>query len=294
MGLEAIDLYRKMPNKLRNEISYSCILNACSHSGLLDEAYSIFNEISHKTQQVITTMVDCLSRLSLFDEAKQLIEDYEKCNAPDSVMYMALLSGARNSRQSHLSQEIHKRMKLLFPNEKNLLISASILLCNILSSLGHHEEAQAIRLDRIKEFGNKVKAGLSWTEVNGEVVQFTAHDQSHPQSKEIYAEAQRISSELVKYGHVHDGSWITRPLREYETVESVLCSHSERLAIAFNFIEGRKPSFIQITNNLRVCGDCHRATKLIAKIRQVEIVVRDANCIHHFSTNGTCSCQDHF
>ncbi|CAF1234964.1 unnamed protein product [Adineta steineri] len=294
MGLEAVDLYRKMPNSLRNEISYICILNACSHSGLLDEAYSIFNEISHKTQQVITTMVDCLSRLFLFDEAKQLIEDYEKCNAPYSVMYMSLLSGARNSRQSHLSQEIHKRMKLLFPNEKNLLISASVLLCNISSSLGDHEEAQALRLDRIKEVGNKVKVGLSWTEVNGEVVQFTAHDQSHPRSKEIYAEAQRISAELIKYGHVHDASWITRPLGEHETVESVLCSHSERLAIAFNFIEGRKPSFIQITKNLRVCGDCHQATKLIAKIRQVEIVVRDASCIHHFSRNGTCSCQDHF
>ncbi|CAF1464632.1 unnamed protein product [Adineta steineri] len=294
MGLEAVDLYRKMPNNLRNEISYICILNACSHSGLLDEAYSIFNEISHKTQQVITTMVDCLSRLFLFDEAKQLIEDYEKCNAPYSVMYMALLSGARNSRQSHLSQEIYKRMQLLFPNEKHHLRSASVLLCNISSSLGDHEEAQALRLDRIKEFGNKVQVGLSWTEVNGEVVQFTAHDQSHPRSKEIYAEAQRISSELVKYGHVHDANWITRPLREHETAESVLCSHSERLAIAFNFIEGRKPSFIQITKNLRVCGDCHQATKLIAKIRQVEIVVRDANCIHHFSTNGTCSCQDHF
>ncbi|CAF1457177.1 unnamed protein product [Adineta steineri] len=277
MGLEAVDLYRKMPNNLRNEISYICILNACSHSGLLDEAHSIFNEISHKTQQVITTMVDCLSRLFLFDEAKQLIEDYEKCNAPYSVMYMALLSGARNSRQSHLSKEIHKRMKLLFPNEKNLLISASVLLCNISSSLGHHEEAQAIRLDRIKELGDKVKAGLSWTEVNGEVVQFTAHDQSHPRSKEIYAEAQRISTELIKYGHVHDASWITRPLGEHETAESVLCSHSERLAIAFNFIEGRKPSFIQITKNLRVCGDCHQATKLIAKIRQVEIVMKHNN-----------------
>ncbi|CAF1288256.1 unnamed protein product [Adineta steineri] len=294
LGLEAVDLYRKMPVNLRDKISYVSVLNACSHSGLFDEAYSIFNKISNKTKNVVTTMVDCASRLFLFDEAKKLIEDYEKYNAPYSVMYMALLSGARNARNSHLSKEVYQKIKVLFPNEKNVLISASILLCNISSSLGRHEEAQTIRLDRIKELGNKVKAGLSWTEVNGEVVQFTAHDQSHPRSKEIYAEAQRISSELIKYGHVHDASWITRPLREHETAESVLCSHSERLAIAFNFIEGRKPSSIQITNNLRVCGDCHQATKLIAKIRQVEIVVRDANCIHHFSTNGTCSCQDHF
>jgi hypothetical protein len=37
-----------------------------------------------------------------------------------------------------------------------------------------------------------------------------------------------------------------------------------------------------------------RATKMIANIRQCEIVVRDANRIHHFQKNGQCSCQDHF
>jgi hypothetical protein len=37
-----------------------------------------------------------------------------------------------------------------------------------------------------------------------------------------------------------------------------------------------------------------RATKLIAKIRQIKIIVRDANRIHHFYANGQCSCQDHF
>jgi hypothetical protein len=37
-----------------------------------------------------------------------------------------------------------------------------------------------------------------------------------------------------------------------------------------------------------------RATKLIAAIRQCEIIVRDANRIHHFYTNGQCSCNDYF
>jgi pentatricopeptide repeat protein len=57
MGVEAIELYRKMPYNFRNEVSDICVLNACSHSGLLDEAYSIFNEISNKTEKIITTMV---------------------------------------------------------------------------------------------------------------------------------------------------------------------------------------------------------------------------------------------
>jgi hypothetical protein len=37
-----------------------------------------------------------------------------------------------------------------------------------------------------------------------------------------------------------------------------------------------------------------RATKLIAAIRQCEIIVRDANRIHHFYKNGQCSCNDYF
>ncbi|CAF2047183.1 unnamed protein product [Rotaria magnacalcarata] len=142
MDSEAVDLYRKMPNNLQDEVSSVCVLNACSHSGLLNEAHSIFNEVSHKTKKIISAM------------------------------------------------------------------------------------------------------------------QFKAHDRSHSRSKEIYADAERISSELIKHGHNYDSSWITRPLHENETIESVLCAHSERLAIAFNFIQETKPSFIQITKNLRVCGDC--------------------------------------
>ena len=57
MGLEAVDLYRKMPPHIRDDVTYVCVLNACSHSGLLDEAHSIFNEIPQKNKYVITAMV---------------------------------------------------------------------------------------------------------------------------------------------------------------------------------------------------------------------------------------------
>ncbi len=59
MGLEAIDLYRTMPHYLHDEVTYVCVLNACSHSGLLDQAHSIYNEIPQKNERIITSMV-CL------------------------------------------------------------------------------------------------------------------------------------------------------------------------------------------------------------------------------------------
>ncbi|CAF1407090.1 unnamed protein product, partial [Adineta steineri] len=69
---------------------------------------------------------------------------------------------------------------------------------------------------------------------------------------------------------------------------------SERLAIAWNFVSKPNTSRIQLGKNLRICGDCHSAIKLIANIRQCEIVVRDANRIHHFFKNGQCSCNNFF
>jgi hypothetical protein len=86
--------------------------------------------------------------------------------------------------------------------------------------------------------------------------EFGAHDRSHPRSDEIYAELDRLSNELKVHGHEFDSSWVTRSLHDGESVESALCGHSEKLAIAFNLIQQPSPPFMQVTKNLRVCVDC--------------------------------------
>jgi len=43
-----------------------------------------------------------------------------------------------------------------------------------------------------------------------------------------------------------------------------------------------------------LCFLIDAATKLLASIRQCEIIVRDANRIHHVHPNGQCSCNDYF
>jgi len=75
---------------------------------------------------------------------------------------------------------------------------------------------------------------------------------------EIYAEAEKMSKELIEHGHQYDSSCITRPLNADETIASALCGHSERLAIAWNFVANPNASRIQVTKNLRICGDCRK------------------------------------
>ncbi|CAF1398302.1 unnamed protein product [Adineta ricciae] len=293
MGVKAVELFHKVPRSLLADSTYVCVLNACSHAGLVDQARSIFSSIEPKTEKHYAAMMDCLSRGSLFDEAQQLIDQYELHHPPSPVMYMALLSAARNRRNKQLVENIHQRMNKLFPRSPDLITSATVLLANLYGSTGDMNKASSIRSE-LSRSGAKKKPGLSWTVVNGELYQFLAHDRSHPRSAEIYVELEKISRELIERGHEYDSSWITRPLAEDETIESVLCGHSEKLAIAWNFVANVDTTFIQITKNLRVCGDCHQATKLIAAIRRCRIVIRDANRIHHFDPDGHCSCNDYF
>ena len=252
---------------------------------------------------------------------------------------MAVLSAARNHRRPVLAGNLYDRMKLLFPNQPKDLISASILLSNTYSSVGEDQQAKQVRLHRLKHYGRKVQVGVTLTEVHGKiwvrsvlqarfsvsadrllcvVQEFQAHDDSHPQVAEIRAKLAEMLLRLIEYGYKADSSWITRELRDDETPESVLCGHSEKLAIAFNLIQQPSPSVIQLTKNLRICGDCRKsrnissalsiliivlhtclfpldnATKLLAKIYKCDIFARDANRIHHFQQNGQCSCLDHF
>ncbi|CAJ1975463.1 unnamed protein product [Sphenostylis stenocarpa] len=77
-------------------------------------------------------------------------------------------------------------------------------------------------------------------------------------------------------------------LHDVEDSEKIkmLNHHSEKLAIAFGLIFIHPGLPIRVVKNLRVCGDCHNATKYISKITQREILVRDAARFHLFK-DGT-------
>ena len=67
-----------------------------------------------------------------------------------------------------------------------------------------------------------------------------------------------MTKEVMEHGYKPDSTWVTRPVLGDETIESILCGHSERLALAWNFVVNPKTTFIQITKNLRICGDCRK------------------------------------
>ena len=307
-GLLAIELFRRMPPEWIDETSALCVLNACSHSGLVDQAREIFETVTVRTEKIFTAMVRggspmCSQSWSshfrsivsvghfslkkhkiLSRHLNVIITQVCPCTVsdrrsdlwtnPHCLLLVALLSGARNQTNPSFSQEVFDRMKKLFADQKHFVVQGSVLLANVYGASGNMHKASQVQA-HLNRSDTKKEVGLAWTEVDGQLTvidhvpvschqainrlqEFRAHDRSHPQASLIYAELEELSKELIEHGHQFDSSWITRPLKRNETIESVLCGHSEKLAIAFNFIQGRRPSRIQVTKNLRVCGDCRK------------------------------------
>ena len=84
------------------------------------------------------------------------------------LILVALLSGARNEKNIHLSEKVYERMKKLFSGSTNSLISAAVLLANIYESTGYTDHAADVRIE-LNRFDSKKKTGLSWTVIDGQI-----------------------------------------------------------------------------------------------------------------------------
>lgn len=110
--------------------------------------------------------------------------------------------------------------------------------------------------------------------------------------EKIYEMLESLAGQMQAAGYVPETNFVLHDVAE-EAKQHILCGHSERLAIAFGIINTYPETSIRITKNLRVCGDCHTATKFITKILGRTIIVRDASRFHHFK-DGLCSCGDYW
>ncbi|KAF2304790.1 hypothetical protein GH714_037986 [Hevea brasiliensis] len=96
---------------------------------------------------------------------------------------------------------------------------------------------------------------------------------------------------MKEAGYIPETRFVLHDI-DQEGKEEALLAHSERLATAYGLLTSPARSPIRIIKNLRVCGDCHNAVKIISKIVGRELIMRDAKRFHHFK-DGACSCRDY-
>ncbi|CAF1935884.1 unnamed protein product [Brassica oleracea var. botrytis] len=266
------------------------LLCGCVHAGLIQDGLRFFNSISSvyslkRTVEHYGCMVDLWGRAGQLSEAYRLICDMPM--KPNAIIWGALLTGCRLVKETRLAERVLKELIALEPwNAGNY-----VQLSNIYSVNGRWDEAAEVREEMNKK-GMKKLPGWSWIELEGTVHEFLADDKSHPLSDKIYAKLEDLGNEMRLMGFVPTTECVMFDVEEEEK-ETVLGYHSEKLAVALGLISTGHGEVIRVVKNLRVCGDCHEAMKLISKITRREIVVRDNNRFHCF-TNGTCSCNDYW
>ncbi|PKA47114.1 Putative pentatricopeptide repeat-containing protein [Apostasia shenzhenica] len=290
-GKESIQLFEQMKHSTKpDQIVFVSVLSACSHAGLLEEGWQCFNSMTSDfgiapRATHYACMVDLLGRAGKLNDAREFIKKMPI--EPSSSVWGSLLGACRIHPDVEIAELAARSLFEL--DSKNS--GRYILLSNIYTSLGKIEESNSIRT-LMRRRGVKKTAGYTVIEVKSKVYKFLVWDRSHPDSDMIYKELDRLMERIKQVGYVPNTSFALHDVEE-ETKETSLYVHSEKLAIVYGILKLDPEADIQIQKNLRVCGDCHEATKFISKVTGRKIIVRDSHRFHHFSC-GFCSCGDYW
>ncbi|KAM5548245.1 pentatricopeptide repeat-containing protein [Rosa sericea] len=291
-GHEALKLFNEMLDSgiPPSGVSFLSVLYACSHAGLVREGDEIFHKMVHNHQFVpisehYACMVDIFGRAGQLEKALEFIKKMPV--EPGSAVWGALLGACKIHKDTKLARLASEKLLELDPDNTGYYV----LLSNILSADGNFPKAASVR--QVAKHRNLAKTpGCTLVEIGDTPHVFTCGDRSHPQATEIYKMLDKLTGKMREAGFQTETGTALHDVEEEEK-ELMVNVHSEKLAIAFALISTAPGTEIRIIKNLRVCLDCHNATKFISKITERVIVVRDANRFHHFK-DGVCSCGDYW
>ncbi|KAK1390337.1 Pentatricopeptide repeat-containing protein [Heracleum sosnowskyi] len=273
-----------------NEITFVAVLSACRHMGLVEEGHSHFASMIEKhgiapNIKHYGCMVDLLGRAGLLKEAEELIKSMPM--VPEVATWGALLGACKKHGDKEMGERIGRKLIELQPDHDGF----HVLLSNIYASKGNWHDVGEIR-GMMTRNGLVKTPGCSVIEATGAVHEFLAGDMTHPRIDEIEEMLNEMSKRLRLMGYSPHTNEVAYDVDEEEK-ETTLFRHSEKLAIAFGLIAIGPPESIRIIKNLRICGDCHEAAKLISTSFNREIIIKDRHRFHHFK-DGSCSCKEYW
>jgi len=266
-------------------------------------------------------MIDGYSVNGLGDEALRLFELMKECMAPTSQTYVLVLNACANSeaieeaflyfdamsrdhgiepgvehyvgiievqgKSGHLNEAMEYIEKL--PFEPNAMLWESILnLARMNGDIDLEDRAEEllVSLDPSKENPKKLptpppkrRLGINMLDGRNKLAEYRLP----PKIEKKVVNEQR---------YVPDTRYVLHDI-DQEAKEQALLYHSERLAIAYGLISTPARTPLRIIKNLRICGDCHNAIKIMSRIVGRELIVRDNKRFHHFK-DGKCSCGDYW
>lgn len=187
LATEAITLFEEM-KRMKVEpthITFISILNACDHSGLVDEGRIIFDSmiqdfsIKPKVEHY-AALVDMMGRHGLLRQSLDFIMGMPF--EPDKAVWGAFLGACRIHKDINMACIAAEELIKIEPESSGTYM----ILHNMYVDAGLSDEAATIRR-KMEINGVKKQAGYSWIELLDQVHVFISGDQNHSSVDEIHA-----------------------------------------------------------------------------------------------------------
>ena len=174
--------------------TFTEVLSACCHCGLVDAGMMLFDCISKEFGMVPNIhhygcMVDLLGHAGLLDQAYQLIMSMGF--KPDLTMWRTILGAYRIHGHVTLVEQVIEHLVELKAQEKG----DYALLLSIYHSAGDLEKVMKLR-KYMKKKALQTTPGCSMIVLDGVVHEFVMDDFLHPQKDEVHAMVDEINQQL--------------------------------------------------------------------------------------------------
>ncbi|WJX80854.1 hypothetical protein P8452_63797 [Trifolium repens] len=229
--------------------------------------------------------MQALSRRERFDEAIKLIDNMD--SKPGPKVWGSLLGSCR----IHCNVELAERASTILFELEPMNAGNYVLLSDIYAKSGMWNEVRRVR-KQLESRGLQKIPSSSWIEIKRKIYSLVSVEEYNPQIEDLRAFLITLLTEIKNQGYVPQTNVVNYDLDEEEK-ERILLGHSGKLAVAFGLINTSKGETIRISNNLRLCEDCHGFMKFVSKFSSREILLRDCHRFHCFK-DGVCSCGDYW
>lgn len=197
----AMEIFKRMENVgvSPNEVTFICVLNACSQMGSVEEGLRIIESMKEvygiePSVEHFGCLVDLLGRAGMLELAKEVARDMPM--EPDSYVLGALLNACRVHGDINLAKEMVDLLAHRCLDHDGV----HVLLSNIYAAVKNWHDVEAVR-QGMEEKKVKKEPGCSLIEVDGVVLEFVAGDRSHDHIKGIDFVSSRIDKHLKSLGH---------------------------------------------------------------------------------------------
>lgn len=293
---DARRVFDHMPN--RNMDSWHMMIRGYANSTMGDDGLQLFEQMNDLGLEITSeTLLAVLSACASAEAVEDAYLHFETMKSkygiePGVEHYMGLLDVLGQSGYLEEAEEFIKNL----PFEPTVTVLETLKSFARLHGdidLEDHVEELIVSLDPSKVVANKIPTpppkkytAISMLDGRNRIIEY--------KNPTLYKDDEKLKalSSMKDAGYVPDTRYVLHDI-DQEAKEQALLYHSERLAIAYGLISTPPRTPLRIIKNLRVCGDCHNAIKIMSRIVGRELIVRDNKRFHHFK-DGKCSCGDYW